>query len=323
MKQNRGVQGHLYFPTFDIPPGDLEAFGNKLREQLKLIPTFQDSFFLHEWRGIKGGCIHDGEDDEEVDNSLDQAFDAIDISMLTQPLDPDSWYVDIGLEIQCPGHIVQWLEDAHTTILHYALPQHNQREIRSILRSPKFHVDTAALLYDLAGFRTEVTPKHEGDSIVYLNVYTTDKSVTYQLHTGAFRRHKAEDTLPSTIGRLIQDMETLGEVWDTCAGSGKMIADSRRQQTALQQYNNCGYRTRWCILIEKTKLADDEKIRAALLAQFKLLVWMPWGKSDRMWTSGKKETGHCRRLPEGGEGSAVKIALNPSAGVAIGDVELG
>lgn len=222
MKQFRTAYGTLTFSSYDIPPHRLRQFGTILRERLEEIPCFQDSFFLHQWRGTKSESVHSPEDADKSVTELDAVFRAIDVPMVLEegPWDPDSWYIDVGLELMCPGYVVHWLEDAHHKVVEYALPHLRGPEIGKILDHKRFHTDTSTLLYQLAGFRTELKPDRDRDEcIVYMNVYTTDKSPTYQLHRGAFRYHQTKELIPTQIGALIKDVEMLGEVWDACAGN--------------------------------------------------------------------------------------------------------
>ena len=50
-----------------------------------------------------------------------------------------------------------------------------------------------------------------------MNVYTTDKTVTYQLHDGLFRRRGCEDLLPTKIERLLKDLGDISRTFGACA----------------------------------------------------------------------------------------------------------
>ncbi|RPD52021.1 hypothetical protein L227DRAFT_618179, partial [Lentinus tigrinus ALCF2SS1-6] len=50
-----------------------------------------------------------------------------------------------------------------------------------------------------------------------MNVYTTDKAVTYQLHRGAFTRHSPTDLFPGKIEKLLTDVDNMGAVFADCA----------------------------------------------------------------------------------------------------------
>ena len=216
LKQCKDAQGKFHFPSIELPPALLDKFNVHFRRRLNTIPSFQDSFYLHEWRGTKGRSIHDHDDPDQVDLALDNLFNAFDTSNLN---DLSGWYVDVGLEISAPGLVVQWLTSRHGDIIRHALPHLSDERVTRLLRSRKFYTDISASLYALAGFRAEVHGPGKQAKMKYLNVYTTDKSPVYQLHYGAFRRHRAADLLPQKIGNLIKDIHSLGSVWDCCAGS--------------------------------------------------------------------------------------------------------
>jgi hypothetical protein len=135
-------------------------------------------------------------------------------------LDHTEWTIDVAFEICHNGHVVQWLTTAHRSLLEYALPLANEDQIFALLRSVRqFKLDRSAQLADLAGFR--VTPGTRGadDEVLYMNIYTTDKSATYQLHHGVFFYHQAWELFPAAIVKLVMKMERIGDVFLACAGA--------------------------------------------------------------------------------------------------------
>ena len=216
---SKDVRQQFHHSSMDIPADLLAEFAEQLLEKLGSITYFKDAFFVHEWRGTKGSTVHDPEDEDAVQTTLNKATEMLDWDAM-EGQDLDEWWIDIGLEVRIEGKVMQWLERAHREVVEYCLPNLNQLGVTKLLGSQKFKTDISALLYDLAGFRAEVHGPGKMDGICYLNVYTTDKSPTYQLHYGAFRRHKAADLLPDKIGHLIKDTDKLGELYDMCAGGG-------------------------------------------------------------------------------------------------------
>jgi hypothetical protein len=55
--------------------------------------------------------------------------------------------------------------------------------------------------------------------VTYINIYTTDKSATYQLHKGLFKRRKPWHLFPNKIDTLLEDMEKMAETFRTCGGN--------------------------------------------------------------------------------------------------------
>lgn len=219
MMAARDKRRQFHFSSIDIPAHLLPQFCERLRHRLDNYSSFQDSFFLHEWRGLKGATLHNPDDDEAIDQALLAACDIIDFDILEDPSDLENWWIDIGLEIRSEGRVLQWLQEGHSQLLQYCLPSQTAQGIRKILRSKKFKIDISTLLYDLAGFRVEVPGPGRADQVAYINVYTTDKSATYQLHHGAFSRHRASDLLPTRISALVHDIKELGILYDLCAGA--------------------------------------------------------------------------------------------------------
>lgn len=224
MMAARDVSKKFHFPTFDIPARHLQVFAEQLRLRLAQHAQFRDSFFVHEWRGLKGRTFHDPDDLEQTDEALTAACGSIDFSQLTRD-DLRLWWIDIGLEVMVEGHVVQWLTDGHEELLQYMMPSAPQQRIQTLLRSQRFHKDISTLLYDLSGFRVEVPSLGAEDHVCYLNVYTTDKSPTYQLHKGSFSRHRSTDLFPSRISLLLNDVKHLGKLYDICAGAYGVVQE--------------------------------------------------------------------------------------------------
>ena len=131
---------------------------------------------------------------------------------------PGKWWVDVGLEIAKPGSVLQWLEAGHRGLVAACLPSLTEAQVNRIKRpSQRFQVDAAATLYDLAGFRFDTRSNGRLDQVKYMNVYTTDKTVTYQLHDGLFRRRGCEDLLPTKIERLLKDLGDISRTFGACA----------------------------------------------------------------------------------------------------------
>ena len=194
-------------------------FSTQLREKLNHHPPFQNSFFVHEWRGIKGYTRHDASITGDCDSALLAALEDIDLSQWRPDGSGNKWFIDVGVEVHSDNQVLQWRTDAHLAILEYALPTAALGDIQRAMTRKSFQVDHSAQLYGLGGFRWEVPKSLFGEQdIRYVNVYTTDKSATYQLHPGAFRRHRSDDLFPDKIEKLMKDIDTLSVVYEECAG---------------------------------------------------------------------------------------------------------
>lgn len=219
MRRIRDSRGQFHFTTLDIPDHILDDFTERLRNRLDAHPEFRDSFFVHEWRGIKGYTGHDPVDDVACDTAIDAAMEDIAILDMYPPDSENAWFIDVAIELSSPDKVLQWRTDSHLRILQYAIPTAERSELAREMRRRSFHKDISSHLYDLAGLRMEVHPRLQGaQQIHYVNCYTTDKSATYQLHRGAFRRHRAEELFPHKIQGVLKDIASLSDIYDKCTG---------------------------------------------------------------------------------------------------------
>ena len=136
----------------------------------------------------------------------------------------EDWYIDVGLEVYLPNHVLQWLTDAHPQLLKFGLPKQaavDPNSLGRLLEDPRhFFSDLVAQFREFAGFRSTPFRKGLADSVVYLNVYTTDKEATYQLHTGSFRKHNPSELLQGTSGdKLIKDINKMMAQFGQCMGN--------------------------------------------------------------------------------------------------------
>ncbi|KAG1854262.1 hypothetical protein F4604DRAFT_1883348 [Suillus subluteus] len=194
----RDQKGQFHFGTL----------GPKLREMFQMQDGLQDVFFVHLT------MIHVMQEQDCA--ALDTVFHFFDMSLVR----PEDWVVDIGLEIQHEGHILQWLTKGHRHLLQFLLPSSAESKIDAILASQtQYHRDLSAQLEDLGGFRAHPGSRGKDDEVYYINAYTTDKCATYQLHDGIFKRRQAWHLFPGNIGKLIKDLERMAEIFRLCGNS--------------------------------------------------------------------------------------------------------
>jgi hypothetical protein len=212
--QSRDNNGRLHFGSMAVPPISLVGFCDALLANLDALPGFEDAYFGHELRGLKGGTAHtdEGRYPEEAFNTF---FEHID----EDRIDQNDWLIDVGLEIYDPGMVVQWSRHSHAAILKYIMPSLNNNELRALQRRKTFHLDNASQLDDFAGFRCEPGQFGKRHDVTYLNVYTTDKCPTYQLHTGIWRRRRCTDLFPRNLEQLIEQLDTMSTTYKRCTGS--------------------------------------------------------------------------------------------------------
>ncbi|KAI0723693.1 hypothetical protein C8Q72DRAFT_752532, partial [Fomitopsis betulina] len=92
-----------------------------------------------------------------------------------------------------PGHVVQWVSYAHGDLLEALLPHVTEAQQSTVQCSHAFHLDRSAQLTDFAGFWVAPGMHGEADGMAYINVYSTDKSVHYQMHPGIFKKIQPHD----------------------------------------------------------------------------------------------------------------------------------
>jgi hypothetical protein len=173
--QAQDVNMQLHLGTIEIPSIKLDAFATKLTEHLERYPNFKDSFFYHEWRGMKGGTSHDG----AIGQQADEAFSSITADLDFTRIIPDDWHADVAMELYAPGKVLMWATDSHPLLLQTLISNISDTNLTHLMRSKDWHSDTSALIYSLAGFRASVSPTMGTEGIKYINVYTTEKQPTY------------------------------------------------------------------------------------------------------------------------------------------------
>ncbi|KAH9048614.1 hypothetical protein EDB83DRAFT_2227013, partial [Lactarius deliciosus] len=214
MVQAHDTFGRLHYGSLAVPPISLVEFCDALIGRLNAIPDFEKAYFCHELRGLKGGTAHTDEG-RHPEAAFGTFFENIDMARIDQ----NNWFVDVGLEIFDPEMVVQWSRHAHSAILKFIMPSLSSDELQALQARRTFHLDNVCQLADFAGFRCEPGRFGNRHHVSYINVYTTDKCPTYQLHTGIWRRRRCKDLLPKSLEKLIQDLQTMSRVYKSCAGT--------------------------------------------------------------------------------------------------------
>ncbi|KAI0323207.1 hypothetical protein GY45DRAFT_1217208, partial [Cubamyces sp. BRFM 1775] len=212
----RDARGQIHFNSVDIPQAHLPDLARLLRQNLSNHPRLGNLFYQIEMRGTKGMYTFRFDDDEDRKDAFNRLVESLDLA----EIDIDSWYIDVALEISKPFHVVQWTTNAHSALLGLALPSLTDAQVTTIHNSSYFNIDYSAHLYNVAGFRCSPGIRGREDEVSHINVYTTDKAVTYQLHKGAFSPHSNTSLFPGKISALLDDMVTMSRIFAQCAGAG-------------------------------------------------------------------------------------------------------
>ncbi|KAI9069961.1 hypothetical protein FKP32DRAFT_1558698, partial [Trametes sanguinea] len=223
----------------DIPEDQVPAFAQHLRTKLDQHPRLAGSIYMIELRGTKGMFSFPFEDADARQEAFNRLVEHIDLELEGTHHNLPNWYCDVGLEIARQDHVVQWLSASHHRLLAHSLPSQSEAAIDKLLKGSKYSSDVSGHVFDLAGFRANPGARGRLDRVFHVNVYTTDKSVTYQLHKGAFTAHRTTSLYPGTIGALQNDLNTIAEVFAECAGSKGETQDGTARFEVRVGVNQC------------------------------------------------------------------------------------
>ncbi|KAH9852012.1 hypothetical protein C2E23DRAFT_731862, partial [Lenzites betulinus] len=219
----RGSNGQYHFGSIDIPPDYLEEFADTFRANLRNSRRLGVPFFQIELRGTKGMYSFPFGNIEARQDALNRMLDQL--NMASEHAHLDRWYVDVGMEVVRPYHVVQWLSGAHEQLLQHALSTLPASSITSLHEGSLFSRDTAAHLFDLSGFRCHPGARGRPSQVAHIQLYTTDKTVTYQLHHGAFSLHSTPSLYPGAITKLLSDIDIIAKMFTECAGANGQSQD--------------------------------------------------------------------------------------------------
>lgn len=223
MALSRDSNGHHHFGSIDIPPSSIAPFADALRHNLRGNQHLGVPFFQIELRGTKGMYSFPLTDLEERENTFNRMLDELTLTSERDHL--DRWYVDVGMEVVCTDHVVQWVSNSHEGLLKHALPSASEAEVAALHAGSYFSLDSSGHLSDLAGFRCPPHSRGRSDQVVYINLYTTDKAVTYQLHRGAFSTHQPTSLYPGQMPKLLADVGVIAAMFAECGGSKGQTQD--------------------------------------------------------------------------------------------------
>lgn len=218
IKLYRDGQGRIHEGSLDVPAHILDNFGRQYLARLRqLRPYFRDAYFVHEFRGWKGATVHDPA--HQIDRQL--ALQKLTDILRMDKIDQDQWFIDIGLEFGTRDHVVSWRHTSHETLLTHCLPSLPEDQINSIINKTTFLVDRAMHLNDLTGFRYRPGNKGLQDGVDYIQAYTTEKAMSYQLHTGLFSPIDSKSLLTTeNMKDLLRRIEDMSKVIFDCTADG-------------------------------------------------------------------------------------------------------
>lgn len=188
MFRARGHNGRLAFITKVMPEWHLRSLGDKIREHLHKndVSWGEGLVFLYQIRGVKNSNQHRPcEEASEV--ALEEWLD--ESSLRLDDLTGENWWIDVGLQISSSKkECLAWRTDSHFHLVKHVLRirDHQADRITSITSS-KYTCDMTSHLTAVSGCRITPGPRAEGPfSVQYLQLYTTDKSLTYRQDEGHY-----------------------------------------------------------------------------------------------------------------------------------------
>jgi hypothetical protein len=176
-------KGGMAYGSQLVAAEDVEEFGRLVLERVRERSWGADAFYLSQLRGTRARSVHHYADR--------QAALATYLDYLKVPnIHIEDWWVDCGVELQWPGHVLWWRRDAHWLLLKWCFGL-DDSYAGQLARSPsKMAIDRPCQLTEVAGFRFTPSANDRGDSqIVYVQAYNTEKSVTYLLSGDGVAKH--------------------------------------------------------------------------------------------------------------------------------------
>lgn len=187
MYRARGRNGTLSFQTKMIPEWKVNSLGTTIRSKLRDagIPWAEGIVFLHQIRGVKDSTIH------RVDGA--SALRALTEFLRNEHMDDQaifadgSWWIDVGMQVTSIAEdCLAWRTDSHGQIVREICEIDTRNAVRmTSIGSSRYTRDMTSHLPQVSGCRIEPGIQGQGPlEVAYLQLYTTDKSVTYRRDQG-------------------------------------------------------------------------------------------------------------------------------------------
>jgi hypothetical protein len=193
VRHGRQADGRIQYSygTVDVAGHLVNNFGRILKRLLlRKLDFAKGCFFVHQIRGTRAVSEHDGNNQEDREQSF---TDWVKWASEEETADDLSvWYADVGLEVRIEDGCLQWRADAHRDLLSFALPGASEQAIQRLCtpHSTRYDKDTSSNIEALAGFRAEPKSTRNNFGVVYVNCYTTDKQIMYHPSANGYRNSK-------------------------------------------------------------------------------------------------------------------------------------
>lgn len=236
------IQRHVFgrglaHGTLDLPAFMVQRFGEELRDRVRALPFGENAFFLHTMRGTRGRSQHSPNDEDEMLAALAEYLSIFDVDLL----DKRKCWIDIGLEYRSPGNVLQLRTDGHLHLVSEVLGLSSERDASRLtsVGSTLYSRDLAAQLDQISGFRLTTNTAGRRSQVIYMNVYTTDKSPTYLVDNGKFSKYiTATEVLNLKPGKDIPFVERMKTVYQDAAlnADGHLRVEAR---VSLEKAREC------------------------------------------------------------------------------------
>ena len=154
---------------------DIEQLSHALRQNMNQVAWGRGIVFGTEICGIKNSTEH-LPDAENAEMELNELFESL--SFLGRDIDGD-WYVDVAIELLLQNTAIVWRADCYAPIMKEVLGFTGQQVARVTGNKRLFELDINQHLTQVAGFRATCQEAIGPYQAVYIQAYTSDKSLTY------------------------------------------------------------------------------------------------------------------------------------------------
>ncbi|KAJ8474912.1 hypothetical protein ONZ45_g15790 [Pleurotus djamor] len=172
----QGYQRSAYILSSTVLP----YFKEKLMELLDQIPQFRHAVFCTHIQGVKADFPHTMFP-EDAEWTLAKMLKDVDTS-------EGHWWIDVGVELQDGGQALLWRETAHANVMSYLL-QIPIGDAGVIKNSRAFQNDMNSHLKEIAGFHVAFAQPTGPFQATYMQLYTTDKSLTFHRNGNQFSQN--------------------------------------------------------------------------------------------------------------------------------------
>ncbi|KAF9459638.1 hypothetical protein BDZ94DRAFT_1171312 [Collybia nuda] len=220
----RRRNGQLALTSKMLAEWHVRHLGDSIREALARNGSTWGTglVFLHQIRGVKHSTIHRA-DSTAAEEAFDGFLSNNKLTYASMSVN-GTWYVDVGIEISSPwGNSLAWQADSHCDMVETAC-ELSERDSRSITQigSSKYVRDIVSHLPAVSGCRITTGRAHGPHDVPYLQLYTTDKALTYQPDNGTFGKSiTAEDLLK---GKGLAYVESLCTLYNNATETSKSHA---------------------------------------------------------------------------------------------------